>query len=207
MAKTKTLLTRSNPFRSELAWWAVAAIGAIALAVGIYILRAPASANRNIVFLIGAFLLVNGLGYALAGLKARSRVDPMMAFLLVRAGIGIATGLIVVINRFADFMGLDPARVVNGIGLVGVGAVTVIGMVMTRDDLGIRVGSIVGALALSVWGIVILVQVSNDSSSNDMLGWIAVVIGAVYLAIAWLRWRREASLATARVGVMATRRT
>jgi hypothetical protein len=150
------------------------------------------------VFIIGAFLLVNGLGYAWAGLRGRSGTNPMMSFLLVRAGIGIATGLIVVINRFADFMGLDPARVVNGIGLLGVGAVTVIGMVMTRDDLGLRVGAIIGALALCVWGIVILVQVSNDSSSNDLLGWIAVAIGAVYLAVGALRWRREASPATVR---------
>lgn len=199
MAGLKTIAKKSNPFRSELAWWAVAAIGAVALAVGIYILTAPASANRNIVFIIGAFLLVNGLGYALAGLRARSRTSPMMAFLLVRAGIGIATGLIVVLNRFVDFMSLDSARVVNGLGLVGVGLVTAIGMVMTRDDLGIRVGAVLGALALGAWGIVVLIQVANGSSSNDLLGWVAVAVGAVYLAIAWLRWRREAAPAPATV--------
>jgi uncharacterized membrane protein HdeD (DUF308 family) len=196
MGQLKTIARKGNPFRSELAWWAVAAIGAVALAVGIYILTAPASANRNIVFIIGAFLLVNGLGYALAGLRGRSRANPMTAFLLVRAGIGIATGLIVVLNRFADFMSLDSARVVNGLGLVGVGLLTVIGMVMTRDGLGIRLGGIIGALALGVWGIVILVQVANDETSNDLLGWVAVIAGALYLAVAWLRWRREAAPAS-----------
>jgi threonine/homoserine efflux transporter RhtA len=69
-------------------------------------------------------------------------------------------------------------------------------MVMTRDGLGIRLGGIIGALALGVWGIVILVQVANDETSNDLLGWVAVIAGALYLAVAWLRWRREAAPAS-----------
>ena len=122
MDRTKTLAKKSNPFRSDLAWWVVAAIGVAALALGIYILAASESASRNIVFVIGAFLLVNGLGYAWAGIKAQSSVDPRMPYHLLRAGIGIATGVIVVVNRFADFMGLDAARVINGLGLLGITA-------------------------------------------------------------------------------------
>ncbi len=197
MSTAATYAKKTNPFRSDLAWWAVAAIGVIALAVGIYILTAPDSANRTIVFIIGAFLLVNGLGYALAGIRGSSGANPMSAFLLVRAGIGIATGLIVVINRFSDFMGLDPARVVNAIGLLGVGLVTIAGMAMTRDELGLRVGAVVTAFALCAWGVVIIYNVANDTTSNTLLGWIAVIAGAVYLAIAGIRWRREASPATA----------
>jgi uncharacterized membrane protein HdeD (DUF308 family) len=193
MASTRALVQKGNPFRSDLAWWAVAAIGAIAVALGIYIVTAPASAQRNIVFVIGAFLLVNGLGYALAGLRARSSADAMVPFLLVRAGIGIATGLIVVVNRFAEFMGLDPARVVNGIGLVGMGVVTVVGIVVTRDELGLRAGAVIGALALATWGAVLLYQVADDTTSTDLLGWVAIAVGALYLAVAWLRWRREAA--------------
>lgn len=198
MSRAATYAKKTNPFRSDLAWWAVAGIGAIALAVGIYILTAPESANRNIVFIIGPFLLVNGLGYALAGIRGRSGTNPMSAFLLVRAGIGIATGLIVVINRFAEFMGLDPARIVNGIGLLGVGLVTIAGMALTRDELGIRIGAVVTAFALCAWGVVIIYNVANDTTSNTLLGWIAIIAGAIYLAIATLRWRREASPSMAR---------
>lgn len=197
MSKAATYAKKTNPFRSDLSWWAVGVLGAIALAVGIYILTAPESAHRTIVFIIGAFLLVNGLGYALAGFRGRSGTDPMSAFLLVRAGIGIATGLIVVINRFAEFMGLDPARIVNGIGLLGVGLVTIAGMAVTRDELGLRVGAVVTAFALCIWGVVIIYNVANDSTSNNLLGWIAVAAGVVYLGIAALRWRREASPAGA----------
>ncbi len=198
MSRAATYAKKTNPFRSDLAWWAVAGIGAIVLAVGIYILTAPESANHNIVFIIGAFLLVNGLGYALAGIRGRSGTNPMSAFLLVRAGIGIATGLIVVINRFAEFMGLDPARIVNGIGLLGVGLVTIAGMALTRGELGIRIGAVVTAFALCAWGVVIIYNVANDTTSNTLLGWIAIIAGAIYLAIATLRWRREASPSMAR---------
>ena len=197
MARVATYAKKSNPFRSDLAWWAVGALGAIALAVGIYILTAPESANRDIVFIIGAFLLVNGLGYALAGLRGRSAANPMTGFLLIRAGIGIATGLIVVVNRFADFMGLDPARIVNGIGLLGVGLVTIAGMATTRDELGLRIGAVVSAFALCAWGVVIIYNVANDHTSNTLLGWIAIVAGAIYLAIATFRWRRDAPSASA----------
>ena len=197
MSRAATYAKKTNPFRSDLAWWAVATIGVIALAVGIYILTAPESANQNIVFIIGAFLLVNGFGYALAGIRGRSGTNPMSSFLLIRAGIGIATGLIVVINRFADFMGLDPARVVNGIGLLGVGLVTIAGMALTRDEMGLRIGAVVTAFALCAWGVVIIYQVANDSTSNTLLGWIAIIAGAIYLAIAAIRWRREAAPASA----------
>jgi len=188
---------RGNPFRSDLAWWAVGAIGVIALAVGIYILTAPDSANRNIVFIIGAFLLVNGLGYALAGFRERSNPGRMTTFLLVRAGIGIATGAIVVINRLADFMGLDAARIVNAIGLLGMGVVTLVGMVLAREFGRAGMGHGLAALVLCVWGITIIIQVTNDTSSNDLLGWLAVAVGAVYLAVAIMRWRREAMPASA----------
>ncbi|HYH12597.1 MAG TPA: DUF308 domain-containing protein [Thermomicrobiales bacterium] len=192
MGRTRTLVRKGNPFRADLAWWVVGAIGVVALVVGIYILTAPESANRNIVFIIGAFLLINGLGHALAGFRARSGVNGMMTFLLVRAGIGIATGAIVVINRFAEFMGLDAARIVNAIGLLGMGLVTIAGMVMAREGGGAHLGAVVAALVLCVWGITIIYQVTNDTSSNDLLGWLAVAAGAVYLAVSIIRWRREA---------------
>lgn len=197
MDRTTSLMRKGNPLRSDLSWWAVLLMGLVALAVGIYILSAEASARKNFVFAIGLFLLINGVSYAAAGIKARQDAGPMMPYLLIRSGIGIATGLIVVLNRLVGSMDLNQSRVIAGIGLLGMGAVTIVGMVLVRGDDSVRIGAVIGALFLAIWGIATLYQAANNASTSRLIGWLAVIAGLAYCAIALYR-RRAAMPATAR---------
>ena len=65
------VLKKANPFRSDISWQMVLIQGIAAVAIGLYALLAEESARQTVVFLIGLFLLVNGLLMAWAGLHNR----------------------------------------------------------------------------------------------------------------------------------------
>lgn len=191
MAQARSFVHRGNPFRAETTWRVVLIQGLAALGIGLYALLAEERARQTIMLLIGLFLLINGLQYAWEGIRSGGeRADGMREYRLLRAGIGIATGLIVVIDRVRDFMGLDAARVVAGLGLVGMGLVTAAGIVATRASLGWRVATMGGALLLAAWGVIVLYAASNEGRATEFIGWSAVLLGAAMIAIAGYRRQR-----------------
>lgn len=192
MARTGSFIHKSNPFRSDTTWPVVLIQGLLALGIGLYALLAENSARHTIVLLIGLFLLLNGLHLAWEGLRDRGDGgDGMDRYRLLRSGIGITTGLIVVADRFQDFIGLNASRVVAGIGLIGIGIITLIGIIATREALGWRVAALGGAILLAAWGVVVLYQASNDSSGSEFIGWSAIAIGVAMIAIAGYRRQRS----------------
>ena len=68
---------------------------------------------------------------------------------LIRAGIGIATSTIVVAERIFDIMDLTPTWVVIGLGLLGIGLVTVVGAIAGRKESCLRLSGIGIALLLA----------------------------------------------------------
>jgi uncharacterized membrane protein HdeD (DUF308 family) len=181
------MLRKGNPLQTELRWEIVLVEGLVAAGIGLYALLAQESARRNIIFLIGAFLLINGLSYAFGGVRRLSKDDPMARFRFIRAGIGAVTGSIVVIDRFADFMSIDAARVVLAIGLLGIGVVTLIGLVTVRGEVERRLAGIIVSLLLAGWGILVLYVAGNDTNTARVLGWAGLIVGAVLILLALYR--------------------
>lgn len=181
------IVRKSNPLRSDAGWVFVLIEAVVAIIAGIYLLRDEQSARRTIIFLIGLFLLVNGLEYGFNGIKNRRSSSVLSQFELIRAGIGIATGAIIVINRIVDFMGVNPSRVVAGIGLVGIGAASLWGAFMARADAPRRTSALISAALFVVWGVVTLYQASNDTSHSNFYGWVAIIVGVALLGLAYLR--------------------
>ncbi len=192
MEESASFIKKGNPLRPDLRWEFVMIQGIVAVAIGLYALLAEASTAKNIVFLIGGFLLLNGLGLAIGGIRRGSSADPMLQFRLIRAGIGISTGLIVVINRFSDFMDLNSSRVVVGIGLLGIGIVSLVGIIVLMDKVQINMSAIGAALLLALWGAASLYQARNDTSSSRLIGWAALIIGGALIGLALLRRQRAA---------------
>ena len=185
------VLRKGNPLRSELSWQVILAEGVIAFGIGLYALLAQDNAHRNLIFLIGVFLLLNGLSHAFSGVR-HSGSDPMARYRLLRAGIGIVTGLVVMINRFADLMSVNSARIVLAIGLLGIGLVTLIGLVTVRGEVERRAAGLAIAVLFIAWGAVVLYLVSIDSNSAVPLGWAAIVVGALLVLLAFYR-RQQAT--------------
>jgi ABC-type transport system involved in cytochrome c biogenesis permease subunit len=101
-----------------------------------------------------------------------------------------------VINRFTEFMGLDAARIVAGLGLIGMGIATVMGVAAMREERGMQVGAMAGGVLLALWGAVILYYVANDDFATDLLGWTAVIVGVGLCAFALYRRRSEATVSS-----------
>jgi uncharacterized membrane protein HdeD (DUF308 family) len=197
MDQTKDVINRSNPLRKNLRWEWIALQAAIAIGIGLYALLAEDSARRNIVFAIGAFLLVNGVGTALGGLKRAGTENTIVEYRLIGAGMSIATGAIVVLNRIWDFQSLKADRVVLGIGLLGVGLIVLIGIAVLRDTGNINLQTVGFPLLLVIWGVASIYQASNDASSSRIIGWVALIIGLLLVGLAFLRRQATATPAAA----------
>jgi uncharacterized membrane protein HdeD (DUF308 family) len=183
---TESLIKKSNPLRSDLRWEFVLIQGVLAVAIGLYALFASESARNNIVLLIGLFLLINGLTLAIGTIR-RGASDPMAQFRLLRAGFAVATGLIVVLNRLFDFMDVNPTRVIAGIGLLGIGVISLAGIIVNWGKLPMNTAAVVAALLFSIWGISSIYQAANDANSSRIIGWVALVIGGGLIALAFMR--------------------
>jgi uncharacterized membrane protein HdeD (DUF308 family) len=197
MDQTKDVINRSNPLRKNLRWEWIALQAAIAIGIGLYALLAEDSARRNIVFAIGAFLLINGVGTALGGLKRAGTENTIVEYRLIGAGMSIATGAIVVFNRIWDFQSLKADRVVLGIGLLGVGLIVLIGIAVLRDTGNINLQTVGFPLLLVIWGVASIYQASNDASSSRIIGWVALIIGLLLAGLAFLRRQATATPAAA----------
>lgn len=197
MSRARALARKSNPLRSDTAWWTVLLQGIIAVAIGIYILTAEQNARENFNVGVGLFLLLSGLSAARDGRRARAIAPRSAGYLWLRAGIGLATGLIIVVNQFAGSMTLNQVGAVAGIGLLGLGLTTFARRLVGRHEAGAWAGSIAGGIVLAAWGIVTLIQAANDSSSARFIGCSAIVAGVLYCLIALYRRRGRAAPAFA----------
>lgn len=189
----KVVERHANPLKSETSWQVILVEGLIALGIGLYALLAADSARRNIVLLVGLFLLLNGLVHAYGLLTQPTTGDPMARFRLLRAGIGVVTGLLVVVNRFAEFMSLNAARFVLAIGLLGIGLVWLVGLIVVREDVERRLSGLVVAALLVIWGAFVLYLASMDTSSSRLIGWGALIVGAGLILFAVYRRSRAAA--------------
>ena len=193
VSQFKSAALKGNPFRADISWQLLAIEAVAALAVGIYALMDDASAHRNVITLIGIYLLVDGLSCAYGEVSSSEPVSMRDKFRLIRGGIGMSMGTIVVLERLFGFMDLNATRIVIGLGLIGIGLVTVFGAIAGREESQLRLGGIGIALLLALWGIVVLYQANNGSDSMTLFGWVAIVVGIGLAGLALLRWRRTTS--------------
>jgi drug/metabolite transporter superfamily protein YnfA len=89
----RRFLGQSVPWRANIPWWVPLAEGIFALVVGVFLVFWTEESGRVILWAIGGFLLVNSVIWILSELRAEaSRAR------LVRGGIGLIVGLLVVIQ-------------------------------------------------------------------------------------------------------------
>lgn len=194
----KSAALKGNPFRADISWQLLAIEAVAAIAVGIYALMDDESAHRNVITVIGIYLLVDGLSCAFGEVTSSEPVSMRDKFRLIRGGIGMSMGTIVVLERLFGFMELNATRVVIGLGLLGIGLVTVFGAIAGREESQLRLGGIGIALLLALWGIVVLYQANNDSDSMSLFGWVAIIVGVGLAGLALLRWRRTSGAGASR---------
>jgi uncharacterized membrane protein HdeD (DUF308 family) len=163
--------------------------GVALLLIGIYVIVAPDSARGAVRGLIGAFLLVNSVGVALAGLKTDLQTNPITPYRMLAAGVGISVGTIVLLQSFSDYISDDGARVILAIGLLVYGAVGLIGAYETRASGGMRRGAILTSVLDVVFAVILLYDVRNDKLDPRWFGYAALACGVLVCGYAFALYR------------------
>lgn len=173
------------PWRAGTAWWVTGIEGAVLVLIGLYLLLAPASAGGLLLQLISLALLVQSILQIAANLRTEPGTsDP---YSMLQAGIGATAGLLVFLrNWLVPTLDVNSARTILGLGLLAYAIVGLVGALLHREEGEGWYGPIVTALLLIVLALVLLT--SGESNALDriaLLGWIALIGGAVLLFLAW----------------------
>jgi uncharacterized membrane protein HdeD (DUF308 family) len=182
--KAKEFAALNVPWRRGVGWPVVLIQGLALLAVGIYALTATTSARATVFAIFGAILLVNGLGAVLAAFRQPPARGT--AYRALRGGVAITTGALALASRFVDTLDKEDARIILGFGFVAVGLIGLAALFMAREQARFPVGSLVWQLVLVALGITVWTGSEDSSSRLDLVGWIAIVLGALLVALAAL---------------------
>ena len=178
------------PWRGGTPWWVTAIQALVLIAIGLYLLLAPTSAAGLIMQLIALLLLIESVLHILTELRLpRGEADP---YVMLQAGIGATVGLLVVLRVWL-VPTLDAWSVRNMLawGLIGFALVGAAGAFLMRDESDSWQRSIVNALLLLILAIVLLTSGQDNAVDRlNLLGWIAIIGGAVLLVLAWRGYRQ-----------------
>ncbi|MCI0439728.1 MAG: DUF308 domain-containing protein [Chloroflexi bacterium] len=181
----KGMMRQGTPWRSGVPWLLVLAEGVVAVAAGIAVLVWPQETAGVMIVVFGGYLIVNGLLRIYAGMRAQSGSDAAKPMHLVRGGIGLVVGLLVVIQPLSEYMSLDVAVTILAIGLLLIG---VIGLINAYEERSTRWGTMVSSGLHVVLGILLLFSRDN-SSLIQWLGIAALVIGGLLVAYGLMLFR------------------
>jgi uncharacterized membrane protein HdeD (DUF308 family) len=188
--QAKAMFQRGLPWRRGAAWWLVGVEGLILTLIGIYVLVAPDSARDNVRALFGWFLLVNNGLIAFAGLRAANLPNLVSPYRMLSAGVGLTTGLIIVLEPVSDFLDADAAKYILAIGLLSIGLIGLVAAVITRFTTGsFREGLPVGSLIYFALGAVFLYNVRHDALNPRWFGAAALIGGGLAIAFAYTLYR------------------
>lgn len=187
----KSLAVQNAPWRKDLGWPVLAIEGVVALGIGIYVLASTDSARDIIRQLIAAVLLVQALLHTLAGF--RNREAPVSPFHILRGGIGMTVGVIVLLENVSDYLTADASRLILGLGLVAYGAIGIVGIWVEREDRGLRLGGLALGIVNIALGLMFVFSNGGKDSWLRALGIISVVAGIVLLAYAFMVYKSQAS--------------
>lgn len=185
----KSLAVQNAPWKKGLGWPVLTVEGVVALGIGIYVLAAPDSSRDIIRQLIAAVLFVQALLHTLAGF--RNREQPVSSFHILRGGIGMTVGVIVLLENVSDYLNADASRLILGLGLIAYGAVGIVAIWVERENRGLRLGGLALGIVNIALGLMFVFSHGGKDSWLRALGIIAVIAGIVLLAYAFMVYKSQ----------------
>jgi uncharacterized membrane protein HdeD (DUF308 family) len=173
------------PWRAETPWWVIGVQGIVLVAIGLYLLLAPASAGPLIIQLIALWVLIESVLHIVAGLRdSANGTDP---YTMLQAGIGVTIGLLLVLRDWlVPTLDVSSARTILGLGLLAYAGVGVAGALVTKDESESWLGPVVSAVLTVVLAVLLLTSGEDNAADRlAFLGWVALIGGALLLLLAW----------------------
>jgi len=191
-AKTMELVNKGAPWRRDVPWPVIAAEAVALAAIGIYMVVDTSGASDIFLQLVGLALLITSVlvGYA----AFRTPEGGLGTFDAFRSGIGVTTGLIVVISWWSDYIEKEAQRNILGWGLVAYTILHLIGLFVVRGRGNIRPSAIVISLLTLVLGVLLI---TGDDTASDSrlttLGVILIVFGVALGGLAFYIYNKTKS--------------
>jgi uncharacterized membrane protein HdeD (DUF308 family) len=183
-------LHQVRPWRQGMAWWAVLLEGLVALGIGIYILVHPA-AGAQIVLLLALYLLIINTERAIVGFREQIPLA-IMAERMLRSGIGLTVGLIIVIDAWQPFMYPPAPLVILSLGWLLIGAVGIWEWITARAELGFGFGSLVFPVVSALFGLLMLVsRLALSGILLQTMGILAIVASVALFGYSFWLYRKS----------------
>lgn len=184
----KSALRQVRPWRTGMPWWVILLEGLIALGIGIYVLMAP-NAGNSIVLLLALYLLVVHVERAIIGFRSRIPAA-ILAERMLRAGIGMTVGLIIVVDALVPFINPPAPLVILSLGWLLIGAIGIWEWVSARAELGLGLGALVFPVVSALFGLLMLAsRLALGPLVLQSLAIVGIVAGIALLGYAFMLYR------------------
>jgi uncharacterized membrane protein HdeD (DUF308 family) len=159
--------------------------GVVLVIIGLYLLLAPDAAAGLLIQLIALILLIASVLHIIAAFRGPGTEADR--YQLLQAGIGATVGVLLVLRSWIlPNIDADSATNILGFGLIAYAILGLAGALLSPGEGESRWSPMVNGVLLIILAIVLLTSnESNAASRLGILGWIALIGGAVLLFLAW----------------------
>ncbi len=177
---------------NHAAWWVLGLRGVVAIGFGAFLVFSPANALLLLLQILALYLLAEG-GVRLFGVL-RNRAAPGRLFNLILGGLGVGTGVVVVIAALLNLELADWLVTLLGV-LIGGQALFagVLALLTSRKQAGMyRVVLFFGGIAaLLLGGVTLFTVLSNSLVLVPVIGVVAIAYGGAYIFLAWTAFQLQ----------------
>lgn len=174
-------------------WWVPAVEGAVALAIGVYIIIVPADAPIIVRYVLAVALLALSALHIFEGFRFWNR--PVSPWSTLAGGVGATTAICTLVIERAQVIVAAPeisavvSRQVLAGGLIAFGVIGLMSLIFTIRSTGFKIASLIIDVLMIVLGVFLFLANRQDLDRTRLLGGIAAIGGAVLLAYGYYLWR------------------
>jgi uncharacterized membrane protein HdeD (DUF308 family) len=177
-------------------WWVIALRGVAAIAFGILTIVWPTLSLLGIVYLFGAYALVDGISSILAAVRGEPATRGHGLLIAIIGFAGVIAGLIAFVNPSLTVITL---LYVIGAWAIVVGVTQVIAAYRLRKEIEGEWLLAIGGVASVAFGALILIAPgAGVLSLLALIATFAIIFGASLLALAWRLRKMHTEMGTGR---------
>ena len=184
--RAKALVLDNAPWRAEASPVVVVIEGIALLAVGLFIVFMPQTAQNAVRWLIGLVLLVMSLQQIAEAF--RHQRNAFMPFQMLRGGVGATIGALVTLEPVLRSFTPQAAWLVLGLGMLVVGVIGLAGVLFSRSAERVQIEAIITSALTIALGFVLLFS-KGSQNGTPMLGIVSAIGGVGLLAYGLMMMR------------------
>lgn len=186
LQRINSVLRQNAPWSRTVGWWVVLLEGVITLAIGIYFLVQPQRSAGLVLLVLGGYLFISSILNIIAGLRGARH-----SIILIRAGIGLLAGLLVLVQPLLPSIDVNAARIILATGFLLSGLLGLYETISRSDGERFRWGALFSGLLHILLALLLFFVPSSGIPLLNWLGTLAIIIGLLLIIFAILMYRED----------------